>query len=74
LPNSCGNGPTICIWKTLRLQQELERYKKATYGRERIGLSMNQLAQMLLEFAEAWNKSHQLGRSPEAEPNRGAAG
>src|SRR6516164_4346931 len=37
----------------LRLQQELERYKKATYGPRADRLSMNQLAQMLLEFAEA---------------------
>lgn len=36
----------------LRLQQELERYKKATYGPRADRLSMNQLAQMLLEFAE----------------------
>ena len=37
----------------LRLQLELERYKKATYGPRADRLSMNQLAQMLLEFAEA---------------------
>jgi len=37
----------------LRLQQELERYKKATYGPRADRLSMSQLAQMLLEFAEA---------------------
>src|SRR5262250_2406004 len=37
----------------LRLQQELERYKKATYGPRADRLSMNQLAQVLLEFAEA---------------------
>ena len=36
----------------LRLQMELERYKKATYGQRADRLSMNQLAQMLLEFAE----------------------
>src|SRR5262250_235528 len=36
----------------LRLQQEVERYKKATYGPRADRLSMNQLAQMLLEFAE----------------------
>lgn len=36
----------------LRLQVELERYKKATYGPRADRLSMNQLAQMLLEFAE----------------------
>jgi len=38
--------------ENLRLQQELERYKKATYGPRADRLSMNQLAQMLLEFAE----------------------
>ncbi len=37
----------------LRLQMELERYKKATYGPRADRLSMDQLAQMLLEFAEA---------------------
>ena len=37
----------------LQLQKELERYKKATYGPRADRLSMNQLAQMLLEFAEA---------------------
>jgi hypothetical protein len=37
--------------ENLRLQQELERYKKATYGPRANRLSMNQLAQMLLEFA-----------------------
>ena len=37
----------------LRLQVELERYKKATYGPRADRLNMNQLAQMLLEFAEA---------------------
>src|SRR6266436_4917777 len=36
----------------LRLQMELERYKKATYGPRADRLSMNQVAQMLLEFAE----------------------
>jgi transposase len=39
--------------ENLRLQQELERYKKATYGPRADRLSMHQLAQMLLEFAEA---------------------
>jgi len=39
--------------ENLRLQQELERYKKATYGPRADRLSMNQLAQMLLEFAES---------------------
>jgi AraC-like DNA-binding protein len=37
----------------LRLQLELERCKKATYGPRADRLSMNRLAQMLLEFAEA---------------------
>jgi predicted nuclease with TOPRIM domain len=37
----------------LRLQVELERYKKATYGPRADRLRMNQLAQMLLEFADA---------------------
>lgn len=40
----------------LRLQQELERYKKATYGPRADRLSMKQLAQMLLEFAEVWEQ------------------
>jgi transposase len=39
--------------ENLRLQMELERYKKATYGPRADRLSMNQLAQMLLEFAES---------------------
>jgi transposase len=39
--------------QNLRLQVELERYKKATYGPRADRLSMSQLAQMLLEFAEA---------------------
>ena len=37
----------------LRLQQALQRCEKATYGPRADRLSMNQLAQMLLEFAEA---------------------
>ena len=50
--------------ENLRLQMELERYKKATYGPRADRLSMNQLAQMLLEFAEGLGtKAHQLGRS-----------
>jgi len=55
----------------LRLQLELERYKKATYGPRADRLSMNQLAQMLLEFAEALEqKPIQLEdlRPAEAEP------
>ncbi len=57
--------------ENLRLQQELERYKKATYGPRADRLSMNQLAQMLLEFAEALEqKPIQLEdlRQVEAEP------
>ena len=38
--------------ETLRLKMELERYKKTTYGPRADRLSMNQRAQMLLEFAE----------------------
>ena len=53
----------------LRLQQELERYKKATYGPRADRLSMNQLAQMLLEFAEALEqKPIQLEDLRQAEP------
>src|SRR6516165_8641382 len=55
----------------LRLQMELERYKKATYGPRADRLSMNQLAQMLLEFAEALEqKPINLGdlRQAESEP------
>ena len=55
--------------ENLRLQQELERYKKATYGPRADRLSMNQLAQMLLEFAEAWEqKPINLEDLREAEP------
>ena len=36
-----------------KLRLQLERYNKATYGPRADRLSMNQLAQMLLEFAEA---------------------
>lgn len=42
--------------ENLRLQKELERYKKATYGPRADRLSMQQLAQLLLEFAEAWEQ------------------
>src|SRR5580704_8154967 len=53
----------------LRLQQELERDKKATYGPRADRLSMNQLAQMLLEFAEALEqKPIQLEDLRQAEP------
>ena len=55
--------------ENLRLQQELERYKKATYGPRADRLSMNQLAQMLLEFAEALEqKSSNFEDLQEAEP------
>jgi transposase len=55
--------------ENLRLQQELERYKKATYGPRADRLSMNQLAQMLLEFAEALEqKPSNLEDLREAEP------
>jgi transposase len=55
--------------ENLRLQQELERYKKATYGPRADRLSMNQLAQMLLEFAEASEqKPINLEDLREAEP------
>ena len=55
--------------ENLRLQQELERYKKATYGPRADRLSVNQLAQMLLEFAEAWEqKPINLEDLREAEP------
>jgi len=53
----------------LRLQMELERYKKATYGPRADRLSMNQLAQMLLEFAETLEqKPINLEDLREAEP------
>jgi transposase len=55
--------------ENLRLQQELERYKKATYGPRADRLSMNQLAQMLLEFAEALEqKPSNLEDLQEVEP------
>ena len=55
--------------ENLRLQQELERYKKATYGPRADRLSMNQLAQMLLEFAEGLEqKPINLEDLREAEP------
>jgi transposase len=61
--------------ENLRLQQELERYKKATYGPRADRLSMNQLAQMLLEFAEAReqkpiNLEDLRGAEPEPEVRR----
>jgi transposase len=57
--------------ENLRLQQELERYKKATYGPRADRLSMNQLAQMLLEFAEVLEQKPiplEDLRQAEAEP------
>ena len=42
--------------ETLRLQMELARLKKVTYGPRADRLSMDQLAQMLLEFAEAFEQ------------------
>ena len=55
--------------ENLRLQQELERCKKATYGPRADRLSMNQLAQMLLEFAEALEqKPSNLEDLQEVEP------
>ncbi|HEX8765187.1 MAG TPA: IS66 family transposase [Candidatus Acidoferrum sp.] len=55
--------------ENLRLQQELERYKKATYGPRADRLSMHQLAQMLLEFAEGLQqKPVNLEDLREAEP------
>src|SRR5580700_5410023 len=61
--------------ENLRLQQELERYKKAPYGPRADRLSMNQLAQMLLEFAEAReqkpiNLEDLRGAEPEPEVRR----
>src|SRR6266516_3834635 len=59
--------------ENLRLQQELERYKKATYGPRADRLSMNQLAQMLLEFAEALEQKPinlEDLREPETEVRR----
>ena len=57
--------------ETLRLQQELARLKKATYGPRADRLSVDQLAQMLLEFAQALEQkplhSEDLARA-EAEP------
>src|SRR6516164_3701357 len=53
----------------LRLQVELERYKKATYGPRADRLSMNQLAQMLLEFSEVLEqKPIHLEDLQQAEP------
>jgi transposase len=55
--------------ENLCLQMELARYKKATYGPRADRLSENQLAQMLLEFAEALDqKPIHLEDLPQAEP------
>jgi hypothetical protein len=57
--------------ETLRLQAELARLKKVTYGPRADRLSVDQLAQMLLEFVEAFEQkpihSEDL-RKAEAEP------
>src|SRR5438067_12880125 len=45
--------PDELYQENLPLQQELERYKKETYGPRAARLSMNQLAQRLLDFAAA---------------------
>jgi transposase len=55
--------------ENLCLQVELARYKKATYGPRADRLSENQLAQILLEFAEAFDqKPIHLEDLPQAEP------
>ena len=55
--------------ETLRLQMELARLKKMTYGPRADRLSMDQLAQMLLEFAEAFEqKPMHLEDLAKAEP------
>jgi len=55
--------------ENLCLQVELARYKKATYGPRADRLSESQLAQMLLEFAEAFEqKPLHLEDLPQAEP------
>ena len=55
--------------ENLCLQVELARYKKATYGPRADRLSESQLAQMLLEFAEAFDqKPIHLEDLPQAEP------
>ena len=41
----------LCL-ENLQLQKELLRYKKATYGPRADRLTENELAQVLLEFAE----------------------
>jgi transposase len=55
--------------ENLCLQVELARYKKATYGPRADRLSESQLAQILLEFAEAFDqKPIHLEDPPQAEP------
>ena len=55
--------------ENLCLQVELARYKKATYGPRADRLSESQLAQMLLEFAEAFEqKPLHLEDLPQTEP------
>jgi transposase len=55
--------------ENLCLQVELARYKKATYGPRADRLSESQLAQMLLEFAEAFEqKPIHLEDLPQPEP------
>jgi hypothetical protein len=55
--------------ENLWLQVELARYKKATYGPRADRLSESQLAQMLLEFAEAFDqKPLHLEDLPQTEP------
>jgi transposase len=55
--------------ENLCLQVELARYKKATYGPRADRLSESQLAQMLLEFAQAFDqKPIHLEDLPQAEP------
>jgi transposase len=55
--------------ENLCLQVELARYKKATYGPRADRLSESQLAQMLLEFAEAFEqKPIHLEDLPQTEP------
>ena len=55
--------------ENLCLQVELARYKKATYGPRADRLSESQLAQVLLEFAEAFEqKPLHLEDLPQTEP------
>src|SRR6202795_3765091 len=55
--------------ETLQLQKELLRYKKATYGPRADRLSENELAQVLLEFAEELEQKPLPAESlPQVEP------